>query len=215
MMEIIETGLVFNNLKRRSSNSMVVLHHSASRDVPAAEIHAWHLAKGWAGIGYHFVIRKNGSIERARPLEMIGAHAGPEVNGHSIGICLTGDFMKEEPTAAQIESLISLLAWLNQIYAASNPQGLDVKLHREVGATACPGDMFPVEQIRNLYPPAAGDQGGRGAEEWKNGIMLEALRIGLITEGHQPDEPAPKWFVLAVAMHVLELIKNGGNEFEG
>ena len=123
MIEIIENGLVFNNLKRRSSTSMVVLHHSASRDVPAAEIHALHLAKGWYGIGYHFVIRKNGSIERGRPLEMIGAHAGPEVNGHSIGICLTGDFMKEVPVAAQIESLLKLLAWLNQTYAASNPQG--------------------------------------------------------------------------------------------
>lgn len=186
-MEIIETGIVFSNLKRRSTTSMVVLHHSASRDVPVADIHAWHLAKGWAGIGYHFVIRKNGSIERGRPLEMIGAHAGLEVNGHSIGICLTGDFMKEITAAAQIESLIKLLAWLNQTYAASNPQGLDVKLHREVGATACPGDMFPVEP----------------------------RRIGLIKEEHQPDEPAPKWFVLAVAMHILEVIKNGGNEFEG
>ena len=214
MMEIIETGLVFSNLKRRSSTSMVILHHSASCDVPAAEIHAWHLAKGWAGIGYHFVIRKDGSIERGRPLEMIGAHVGPGVNGYSIGICLAGDFMKEVPASAQIESLISLLVWLNQIYAASNPQGLDVKLHREVGATACPGDMFPFEQIRSLYPPA-GDEGGSGAEEWKNEIMLEARRIGLIREEHQTDEPAPKWFVLAVAMHVLEPIKNGGNEFEG
>ena len=215
MMEIIETGLVFSNLKRRSSTSMVVLHHSASGDVPAAEIHTWHLTKGWAGNGYHFVIRKNGSIERGRPLEMIGAHAGPEVNGHSIGICLAGDFMNEVPAAAQIESVISLLAWLNQIYVASNPQGLDMKLHRELGATACPGDMFPVEQIRRLYPSAAGDEVGRGADEWKNEIMLKARRIRLIREEHQPDERAPKWFVLAVAMHILELIKNGGNEFEG
>lgn len=51
--------------------------------------------------------------------------------------------------------------------------------------------------------------------EWKNEIMLEAQRIGLIQEEHQPDEPAPKWFVMAVAMHILEVIKNGGNEFEG
>ena len=215
MMEIIETVFVFSNLKRRSSTSMVVLHHSASRDVPAAEIHAWHLAKGWAGIGYHFVIRRNGSIERGRSLEMIGAHAGPDVNGYSIGICLAGDFMKEVPAVAQIESLIKLLAWLNQTYAASNPQGLDVKLHRQVGVTACPGDMFPVEQIRSLNPPAAGEEGGCGADEWKNDIMLEARKIGLILEEHQPDEPAPKWFVLAVAMHILELVKNGGNEFEG
>ncbi|NLV22520.1 MAG: hypothetical protein GXY49_11115 [Syntrophomonadaceae bacterium] len=127
-----------------------------------------------------------------------------------MGICLVGDFMKEVPAAAQIESLINLLTLLNQIYAAYNPQGLDdVKLHREVGATVCPGDMFPVEKLRGLYLPAAGDDGGHGTEEWKNEIILEARRIGLILEEHQPDEPAHKWFVLAVAMHLLELIKIG------
>jgi N-acetyl-anhydromuramyl-L-alanine amidase AmpD len=166
-MEIIETGLSFSNLKRRSSTSMVVLHHSASRDVPAAEIHAWHLAKGWAGIGYHFVIRRNGSVERGRPLDMIGAHAGPEVNGSSIGICLTGDFMQEAPSASQIEALGSLLAWLDRVYAGSNPQGLAVKLHREVAATACPGGLFPAEEIRRRHPAgqamkqAAGQRNGR------------------------------------------------------
>ena len=79
-MNIIETGLKFNGLKNRSSTRMIVLHHSASRDVPAAEIHGWHLARGWAGIGYHFVIRKNGNIEQGRPMQMIGAHAGPGIN---------------------------------------------------------------------------------------------------------------------------------------
>ena len=159
---------------------MVVLHHSASRDVPAAEIHAWHLARGWAGIGYHFVIRKNGSIEQGRPIEMIGAHAGPGVNGYSIGICLCGDFMQEVPEAAQIESLIKLIDWLNLYYAGSNPKGLDIKLHREVAATICPGNLFPVEQIRRLYSVTAGDKGGIVVEAWKNDLMQEAQRIGLI-----------------------------------
>ena len=75
-MRIIETGLQFGGLQARSKTDLIVLHHSASADVSAAEIHGWHRAKGWAGIGYHFVIRKNGSIERGRPQEMIGAHAG-------------------------------------------------------------------------------------------------------------------------------------------
>ncbi|HBK53156.1 MAG TPA: hypothetical protein DDZ44_04370 [Syntrophomonas wolfei] len=204
----------FNGLKRRSSTHLIVLHHSASPDVPAAEIHAWHLTRGWAGIGYHFVIRKNGSIERGRPLEAIGAHAGPGINGVSIGICLCGNFMKEMPEADQIESLIKLIAWLNLYYAAANPKGLDIKLHREVAATDCPGKLFPVEQIRGSISVPDGDEGGMVVEAWKTDLMREAQRIGLIQEEHQPDDVAPKWFVLAVALHVLESIKNGGKELE-
>jgi N-acetylmuramoyl-L-alanine amidase len=97
---------------------LIIIHHSASADVPAAEINAWHLARGWAGIVYHFVIRKDGSIERGRPQQAIGAHAGPGANGHSIGICLCGNFMKELPSDAQMVSLLVLIAWLKNYYKA-------------------------------------------------------------------------------------------------
>jgi len=214
-MEIIKTVLTFNGLRLRRETRLIVLHHSASLDVPAAEIHAWHLARGWAGIGYHFVIRENGSIEQGRPQEAIGAHAGPEVNGHSIGICLCGNFMKQAPSAAQIESLIKLIAWLNLYYAAANPNGLDIKLHREVAATVCPGNLFPVEKIRRLDQSAASSEGGNKVEDWKKQLMQDGQSIGLIQEEHAPDDPAPKWFVLAVALHLLEYIKNGGKELEG
>lgn len=212
-MNIIATGLKFNGLKNRSSTRMIVLHHSASPDVKAAEIHGWHLARGWAGIGYHFVIRKNGNIEQGRPMEMIGAHAGPGINGHSIGICLSGDFMQEAPTAAQMESLLKLIAWLDKYYAATHPRGLGIKLHREVAATLCPGNLFPVEKIHQLDPANA--VSGEGVDDWKTQLMQEARRKDLIQEDHAPDEAAPKWFVLAVALHVLESIKNGGNKLEG
>ena len=52
-------------------------------------------------------------------------------------------------------------------------------------------------------------------QEWKNSLLQEARAAGLIQEDHDPDEPAPKWFVLAVALQVLGHIKNGGKELEG
>jgi len=214
-MNIIETGLQFNGLRNRTLTRLIVLHHSASPDVPAAEIHAWHLVRGWAGIGYHFVIREKGSIERGRPMEAIGAHAGPGVNGYSIGICLCGDFMKKVPNVAQIKALLELLAWLDKYYTSAARAGLDIKLHREVAATVCPGNLFPVEKISRLHRQAASSEGGNGVDDWKNQLMREALSIGLIQEEHDPDEAASKWFVLAVAMHLLESIKNGGNKLEG
>ncbi len=213
-MEIIATGLQFSQLQARKSTRLIVLHHSASPDVSAAEIHVWHLARGWAGIGYHFVIRKNGKIERGRPQEVIGAHAGPGVNGCSIGICLCGDFMKEAPGVAQLASLKQLIAELDHDYAASNPGGLALKLHREVAATECPGIMFSVEQISLLQQPGEISEGGNGVYDWKKRLMQEAQAVGLIHEQHQPDEPAPKWFVLAVALQLLETITNGGTALE-
>lgn len=60
-----------------------------TRDVTASEIRKWHLANGWSDIGYHFVIRRDGSIEFGRNLAVVGSH----VKGHnfdSVGVCLVG-----------------------------------------------------------------------------------------------------------------------------
>ncbi|MDD3853015.1 MAG: N-acetylmuramoyl-L-alanine amidase [Syntrophomonadaceae bacterium] len=203
-MNIIETGLKFNGLRPRTSTSQIILHHSASQDVPAVVIHSWHLARGWAGIGYHFVIRKNGNIERGRPQGSIGAHAGAEVNARSIGICLSGDFTQAAPTEQQIAALLELIRWLNKYYAGANKE-LEINMHRDVTATQCPGNMFPsVEQIRKWLAQTGGE--GGNVEDWKHKIMQDAGEAGLIHEQHQPDTPAPKWFVLAVALRILEIM---------
>ncbi|QWP79216.1 N-acetylmuramoyl-L-alanine amidase [Lysobacter sp. K5869] len=70
----------------------LVVHCSATpagKPFRAADIDRWHREKGWAGIGYHFVIPLDGSVEPGRPLAEAGAH----VEGHNrdtIGICLIG-----------------------------------------------------------------------------------------------------------------------------
>lgn len=142
-MNIIDKGLKFKGLRKRRSTSMVVLHHSVSSDVSAVDIDRWHRGQGWLGIGYHFVIRFDGRIERGRPLDTIGSHAGSGINGKSIGICLTGNFMNHLPTELQLRSLMELLAWLKKYYSEHGINNLEVKLLREVAATACPGTLFP------------------------------------------------------------------------
>lgn len=61
----------------------------ATSDIGAAEIKSWHRAKGWVDIGYHFVIRRNGVVEKGRPADMPGAHE-PKINRSSIAVCLVG-----------------------------------------------------------------------------------------------------------------------------
>ena len=74
----------------------VVVHWSATylnQDIGADEIHEWHTQRGFSGIGYHYVIRKDGRIQRGRPIDRTGAHA--KDNGHnnfSIGLCLVGGY---------------------------------------------------------------------------------------------------------------------------
>ncbi|WP_295165142.1 peptidoglycan recognition protein family protein, partial [Selenomonas sp. F0473] len=102
-----------------------------------AEIHASHRAQGWAGIGYHYVVRKDGTVEAGRPHWTIGAHAYGE-NGHTIGIHVCGNFEIAEPTDAQIESLAMLLANLCTDYGLPIDDD-HVSGHCELMPTACPG----------------------------------------------------------------------------
>lgn len=144
-MQIIETNLKFKNaLALRRSTKRVIVHHSASSDVAAKTIHSWHLNQGWSGIGYHFVIRRNGNIERGRELSAIGSHSGPKGNGDSVGVCLTGNFEIDKPTAAQVNSLV----WLITRYLEPRYGSLQVVGHSDVMATACPGKNFPWNELR-------------------------------------------------------------------
>lgn len=72
----------------------IVVHCSATlrtRDIGAAEIDSWHRGppQNWSAIGYHFVIRRDGTLEYGRPLTRQGAHTRGH-NKHSWGICVVG-----------------------------------------------------------------------------------------------------------------------------
>jgi N-acetyl-anhydromuramyl-L-alanine amidase AmpD len=77
---------------KRLGTDLLVFHCSAtkpSQHIGRAQIEEWHLAKGWAAIGYHFVITRAGDVELGRPLEELGAHV-QGFNGRSVGICMVG-----------------------------------------------------------------------------------------------------------------------------
>lgn len=76
----------------RQRTDLLVFHCSATRpsqDITAAIIREWHMAKGWNDIGYHFVIKRDGTLEHGRPLDQIGAHVEGH-NSNSVGICMVG-----------------------------------------------------------------------------------------------------------------------------
>lgn len=131
----------YSQLSNRLKTDMIVIHHTGNPtddDLSAAEINASHQAQGWTCIGYHYVIRKDGTIEEGRPHWTIGAHAYGD-NDHTIGIHVCGNFEIGEPTPAQIESLAMFLA--NVCYDYGLPIDKDhVVAHRDLMATACCGE---------------------------------------------------------------------------
>lgn len=144
---ITETNLQFGALMNRSYTDMIVIHHTGGKDIDASaeQIHEWHINADYSGIGYHFVVRKDGTIERGRPVDTIGAHAFGE-NYHSIGIHLSGDFDKTIPTMAQIEMTSMLTANLCADFGIPIDKKHIVG-HCDLMATDCPG--------RNLYEKIA------------------------------------------------------------
>lgn len=144
-MNIIETNLEFNsNHSAMKEVEEIVLHNSGVSVLQSIEvIHNYHKNKGWAGIGYHYYVRKDGSVYRGRPENMAGAHC-PGVNSTSIGICAEGNFNEEIMSEVQKQAIIELVKDIKPRYNIKWIKG-----HREILATSCPGANFPLEEIKN------------------------------------------------------------------
>ena len=145
-----EYDLDFTTLYARDDTDMIVIHHTGNPcddDLSAEQIHASHLMQGWSGIGYHYVIRKDGTIEEGRPEWAVGAHA-QGCNWNSVGIHVCGNFEYATPTDAQIESASYLIGYLCDKYCLI-PTAETVKGHRDLMPTACPGQHL-YEQMQTL-----------------------------------------------------------------
>lgn len=143
-MEIIDVGLQFNgNHSSMKEVEGIVLHNSGVTVLQSVEtIHNYHKSKGWAGIGYQYYVRKDGSIYKGRPEDMSGAHC-PGVNSTSIGICAEGNFNEETMSEVQKQAIIELI---KDIKTRHNIKW--IKGHRDILSTSCPGANFPLEEIK-------------------------------------------------------------------
>jgi len=109
------------------------IHCSATpnfKPVPAAEIHAWHIARGWDGIGYTGVIQPNGDYEAGRPEYWIPSQAAGN-NADAVGICLIG---MDSYTPEQMETLRALCVDYRERHSVSIHGHYEVNPHK-----TCPG----------------------------------------------------------------------------
>lgn len=140
-------------MQKRTKTNFIVVHCSASgpnTDIGAKEIDIEHRKNGWAKIGYHFVIRRNGILEVGREIDEVGAHAYG-VNQESIGICLVGGInIHGKPEAnftfAQYEKLSEILENLELKYS-----GVKIIGHRDVPNTKKDCPCFDVQSWYSKY----------------------------------------------------------------
>jgi len=131
----------------------IIVHCSATRPnwwadktvlQKVAEFRRWHTEKGWADIGYHYVIDRDGAVATGRDVSRIGAHVKGR-NKRSIGVCLVGghgssenDSFADNFTPEQSSALRKLIDDLRQRHGQLNVSG-----HNQWAAKACPGFYVP------------------------------------------------------------------------
>jgi N-acetylmuramoyl-L-alanine amidase len=113
-------------------------------EIGAAEIRKWHTdpkpkGNGWSDIGYHYVIRRDGTVEEGRDMDAVGAHV-KGYNEVSLGICLVGGWKGQfDFTRRQMDALEALVSALLLKYNKAVVRG-----HRSYNSKkSCPG--FDVE----------------------------------------------------------------------
>ena len=116
--------------KKRKETNFIAIHSAATKpgmDIGVREIGGWHRAKGWLGVGYHFVIRRDGQVEEGRPYDTVGAHVSG-YNQNSIGVCMVGGLSDDNKaennfTPEQFRALKILLAGLTNLYPKARVLG--------------------------------------------------------------------------------------------
>lgn len=122
----------------------IILHCSATpegRDIDASTIRKWHTSipphgRGWSDIGYHYVIKLDGTTEVGRPVDIPGAH----VKGHNkttIGVCYVGGMRDGVPADTMTE--LQEIAFMELVYSLRRVFGyMPVSGHNEYSSKACP-----------------------------------------------------------------------------
>ena len=164
-MNIHDANLKRNgNWSYRSSTSEIILHHAEASRASVEDVNSWHIERGWAGIGYHYYVRKDGTIWRGRPEWAVGAHAVGH-NDKSIGICCEGAYMTETMPAAQLSALKGLICDIMSRYG-----NLELLRHKDVNSTDCPGVNFPWAEAQKYAQSDAKKEDGEVVE--KKNVLL-------------------------------------------
>lgn len=138
----------------------LVIHHTVTKsDATPDDIALLHKARGWSGIGYHFVITSDGMVHYVGDISTARANVLNK-NEQVIGITIVGDFTKHLPTDEQIRSAHDLCKFFIEETPSIPTLNSWSQLvgHKDLQATACPGTSWPDDMRqriidRRVYTP--------------------------------------------------------------
>ena len=131
----------------------IIVHCTATPgDVSIETVREWHVnERGWRDVGYHFLVRTDGTVEEGRPIEQSGAHTKGH-NWDSIGVAYAGGTGKngewlDTRTDEQRDSLVDLICQLKDTYGGT------IYGHRDFSEKACPSfdARLEYENISNRF----------------------------------------------------------------
>lgn len=173
----------------------LAIHHTAGPDTQTPEqIASFHInSNGWGGIGYHFLIAKNGTVYYVGDISTARANVA-NLNDAVLGICLIGNFTSGRmPTDEQLNSANKLCDFfINNYPDLPNVNSWDsVRGHKDLPgqSTACPGDNWPgwrsrvVEGVRVTPSP---DKGAQITELYRTILGRDPDMGGLQTYTNSP-----------------------------
>lgn len=133
----------------------MTVHHSAGSPSHTdqnmlSQIAGWekdHIKRGFGLMGYHWVINSLGSVAEGTGTELVGSHTRANNRGN-VGVCLAGNFDKQEPTDKMLASLVGLLAYVGARYNMDTGSPDFVRGHEHYVRKACPGNHVMNKLVR-------------------------------------------------------------------
>ncbi len=138
-------------MRRMTKPTAIIIHHSLTMDSATVSwdaIKKYHTqTNGFDDIGYHFGIEdieEHPIVMQGRSLDFCGAHT--RENNNTIGVCVVGDFDKEELSEAKFQLLVKQILNIMYLYPHLVPE--DVLPHRFYAPyKSCPGNKFPMKRL--------------------------------------------------------------------
>ena len=166
--QIIKEPLQYLNLANVDS---IALHHMAHPTADVKTVEGWHINQGWRALGYNFWVAFDGTVYEGRGFKL-GAGVTNQ-NGHIISIGFQGDYHSKDVKMpdAQFNAGVDIIKYVLE----KVPTVKKIGGHGEFMATACPGQYFPLEEMKTLKK--RGELDMTQYEELKNLIVAQNKKI--------------------------------------
>ena len=193
---------------REVPKEYIILHHSATPDGLVLKdfdaIKRYHMeVNGWRDIGYHWVVERIDGVLTAipgRPEADDGAHCLRH-NSDAIGVCVVGDYTKAPPDDETYRFVAALCKQIKTRHPIKEVGG-----HRDYYATACPGNFFDVEKVRQYVKEGhtVEDIKGRWSEESINLVVKSGLMKGYPDGSFKPEQPVTREELATVLARIIK-----------